>query len=135
MQGVSLSKRPALRCPIPNAPCISLVPPTRGPIADHDWIPALFAIRLPLYPRLGIRLKTQFARESVHSVVVGEVNFALVTAPPQDALVTAVAFAPAPLYAVLPEDHPAANKESLLLQDQEPRGAGSARQVSIRNLP
>ncbi|MFZ0137793.1 MAG: LysR substrate-binding domain-containing protein [Candidatus Sulfotelmatobacter sp.] len=89
----------------------------RSPYANHDWVSALLAIRLPLYPRLEIRLKTQFARESVHSVLVGEVNLALVTAPPQDAQITAVPFAPAPLYAVLPEDHPAAQKESLLLQD------------------
>jgi DNA-binding transcriptional LysR family regulator len=66
----------------------------------------MLAIRLPLYPRLGIRLKTQFPMESVHSVLVGEVNFALVTAPPQDAQITAVPFAPAPLYAVLPETIP-----------------------------
>ena len=39
------------------------------------------------------------------------------TAPPQDAQITAVPFAPAPLYAVLPEDHPAAHKENLLLED------------------
>ena len=39
------------------------------------------------------------------------------TAPPHDTQITAVPFAPAPLYAVLPEDHPAAKKESLLLQD------------------
>jgi DNA-binding transcriptional LysR family regulator len=89
----------------------------RSPYADHDWVSALLAIRLPLYPRLEIRLKTQFARESVHSVLIGEVNLALVTAPPQDTQITAVPFAPARLYAVLPEDHPAAHKESLLLQD------------------
>jgi DNA-binding transcriptional LysR family regulator len=77
----------------------------------------MLAIRLPLYPRLGIRLKTQFAIESVHSVLVGEVNLALVTAPPQDAQITAVPFAPAPLYAVLAENHPAAHKERLVLQD------------------
>jgi DNA-binding transcriptional LysR family regulator len=77
----------------------------------------MFAIRLPLYPRLEIRLKTQFVMESVHSVLVGEVNLALVTAPPQDAQITAVPFAPAPLYAVLPENHPAAHKERLVLQD------------------
>jgi LysR family transcriptional regulator, benzoate and cis,cis-muconate-responsive activator of ben and cat genes len=70
-----------------------------------------------LYPRLEIRLKTQSARGSVHSVLVGEVNLALVTAPPQDAQITAVPFAPAPLYAVLPENHPAAQKEYLVLQD------------------
>src|ERR1700691_2125406 len=89
----------------------------RSPYADHDWVSAMFAIRLPLYPRLEIRLKTQFVMESVHSVLVGEVNLALVTAPPQDAQITAVSFAPAPLYAVLPEDHPAAHKEHLVLQD------------------
>jgi DNA-binding transcriptional LysR family regulator len=55
--------------------------------------------------------------ESVHSVLVGEVNLALVTAPPQDAQITAVPFAPAPLYAVLPENHPAAHKERLVLRD------------------
>jgi DNA-binding transcriptional LysR family regulator len=88
-----------------------------SPYADHDWVSAMLAIRLPLYPRLGIRLKTQFAMESVHSVLVGEVNLALVTAPPQDAQITAVPFAPAPLYAALPENHPAAHKERLVLQD------------------
>jgi DNA-binding transcriptional LysR family regulator len=55
--------------------------------------------------------------ESVHSVLVGEVNLALVTAPPQDVQITAVPFAPAPLYAALPETHPAAHKERLVLQD------------------
>ena len=89
----------------------------RSPYANHDWVSALLAIRLPLYPRLEIRLRTQFARESVHSVLVGEVNLALVTAPPQDSQITAVPFAPAPLYAVLPENHPAAHKEPLVLQD------------------
>src|SRR5208337_1893228 len=89
----------------------------RSPYADHDWVSAMFAIRLPLYPRLEIRLKTQFVMESVHSVLVGEVNLALVTAPPQDAQITAVPFAPAPLYAALPETHPAAHKERLVLQD------------------
>jgi LysR family transcriptional regulator, benzoate and cis,cis-muconate-responsive activator of ben and cat genes len=89
----------------------------RSPYANHDWVTELLAIRLPLYPRLEIRLKTQFAREAVHSVLVGEVNLALVTAPPQDAQLTAVSFAPAPLYAVLPENHPAAHKERLVLQD------------------
>jgi len=88
-----------------------------SPYADHDWVSSMLAIRLPLYPRLGIRLKTQFAMESVHSVLVGEVNLALVTAPPQDAQITAVPFAPAPLYAALPENHPAAHKERLVLQD------------------
>jgi DNA-binding transcriptional LysR family regulator len=40
-----------------------------------------------------------------------------VTAPPQDSRITAVPFAPAQLYAALPETHPAAHKERLVLQD------------------
>jgi DNA-binding transcriptional LysR family regulator len=88
-----------------------------SPYANDDWISAMLAIRLPLYPRLRIRLMTQFAMESVQSVLAGEANLALVTAPPHDARITAVPFAPAPLYAVLPETHPAAPKERLLLQD------------------
>src|SRR5580698_937314 len=88
-----------------------------SPFADHDWISAMLAIRLPLYPRLGIRLMTQFAMESVQSVLVGEVNLALVTAPPQHSQITAVPFAPAQLYAALPDIHPAAHKERLVLQD------------------
>jgi DNA-binding transcriptional LysR family regulator len=41
----------------------------------------------------------------------------LVTAPPPDAQITAVSFAPAPLYAAVPETHPAAHKEHLVLED------------------
>jgi DNA-binding transcriptional LysR family regulator len=55
--------------------------------------------------------------ESVRSVLVREVNLALVTAPPQVDQITAVPFAPAPLYAALPEAHMVANKERLVLQD------------------
>lgn len=88
-----------------------------SPYANRDWISELLAIRLPLYPRLQVRLKTQFAMESVRSVLVGEVNLALVTAPPPDAQITAVPFAPAPLYVALPENHPAAQKENRVLQD------------------
>ena len=88
-----------------------------SPFANHDWISAMLVIRLPLYPRLGIRLMTQFAMESVQSVLVGEVDLALVTAPPQHSQITAVPFAPAQLYVALPETHPVAHKEGLVLQD------------------
>ena len=88
-----------------------------SPYTNHDWISAMLAIRLPLYPRLRIQLMTQFAMESIRSVLEGELNLALVMAPPQDAQITAVPFAPTPLYAALPETHSAAHKERLVLQD------------------
>jgi hypothetical protein len=47
----------------------------------------------------------------------GELNLALVTAPPKDDQITAVPFALAPLYAAVPETHRAAQKEQIALQD------------------
>jgi hypothetical protein len=49
----------------------------------------------------------QFPTELVRSVVTGELNLALVTAPSLNSDITAVSFTKAPLYAALPENHPA----------------------------
>lgn len=85
--------------------------------ANHEWIATMLAIRLPLYPKLKVRFATRFAMELIRGVLAGELSLALVTAPPEDAQITAVPFARAPLYAALPEDHPAVHKERLLLSD------------------
>ncbi len=85
--------------------------------ADHAWISALFAIRLPLYPKLRVRLVTRSAMELARSVLAGEFNLALVTAPPEDAQITQVPFARAPLYVALLRSHPAAQKEHLAVRD------------------
>jgi DNA-binding transcriptional LysR family regulator len=88
-----------------------------SPYADQAWVSALLAIRLPLYPKLRIRLMSQFSIELVRSVMAGELNLALVTAPPENSQVTSVSFALTPLYAVLPQTHAAAQKEHIVLQD------------------
>ena len=88
-----------------------------SPHADQAWVSALLAIRLPLYPKLRIRLISQFSIELVRSVMAGELNLALVTAPPENSQVTSVPFALTPLYAVLPQIHPAAQKEHIVLRD------------------
>jgi DNA-binding transcriptional LysR family regulator len=88
-----------------------------SPYADQAWVSAILAIRLPLYPKLRIRLMSQFSIELVRSVMAGELNLALVTAPPEDSQITAVPFALTPLYAVLPQTHAAAQKEHIVLQD------------------
>jgi len=88
-----------------------------SPYGDQAWVSAILAIRLPLYPKLGIRLISQFSSELVRSVLAGELNLALVTAPPDDSQITAVPFALTPLYAALPETHAAARKEHIVLQD------------------
>jgi DNA-binding transcriptional LysR family regulator len=88
-----------------------------SPNADQAWVSAILAVRLPLYPKLGIQLISQFSTELVRSVIAGELNLALVTAPPEDCQITAVPFALTPLYAALPETHAAAQKEHIVLQD------------------
>jgi DNA-binding transcriptional LysR family regulator len=85
--------------------------------ADQAWVSDLLAVRLPLYPKLAVRLISQFSIELVRSVLAGELNLALVTAPPKDSQIEASPFVLTPLYAVLPEGHAAAEKEQLVLRD------------------
>jgi DNA-binding transcriptional LysR family regulator len=88
-----------------------------SPHCDQTWISALVGIRLSLYPRLRIRLMGQFPTELVRGVLTGELNLALVTAPSLNTDIIAVPFAQAPLYAALPENHPAAENGNLVLHD------------------
>jgi len=88
-----------------------------SPDADQAWISAILAIHLPLYPKLRIQLVSEFSSELVRSVMAGELNLALVTAPPENSQITAVAFAQSPLYAALPQTHAAAQKQYVALED------------------
>ncbi len=88
-----------------------------SPYVEQAWISSVLAIRLPLYPRLRVRLSTRFAMDSVRQLLAGELDIAFVTAPTENHEITAVEFARAPLYAALPESHPAAQKERLMLRD------------------
>jgi DNA-binding transcriptional LysR family regulator len=85
--------------------------------ADRAWISELLTVRLPLYPKLRVRTVTRPAMELVRSVTAGELDIALVTAPPKDTQITGVSFSESPLYVALSEKHRAASKERLLLRD------------------
>jgi len=74
-------------------------------------------IRLPLYPKLRIQLISEFSSELIRSVMAGDLNLALVTAPPENSQITAVALAQTPLCAALPVTHAAAEKKSIDLLD------------------
>jgi DNA-binding transcriptional LysR family regulator len=88
-----------------------------SPDADQTWISAVLAIRLPMYPKLRIQLVSGYSSELVRSVMAGDLNLALVTAPPENPRITAAAFARTHLYAALPQTHAAAQKEDIALQD------------------
>ena len=90
-----------------------------SPCVEQEWISGLLTIRLPLYPaRIKIPMACdQFPIDLVRSVLAGELDLALVAAPPEDSQITSVLLSRAQLCALLPEGHPAAHKESLVLQD------------------
>jgi DNA-binding transcriptional LysR family regulator len=88
-----------------------------SPYANRSWISALLAIRLPLYPKLKTRLSSDFVPELMGSILMSALDLALITAPPADEQVTAVALSREPLYAALPESHPAVRKRQLRLKD------------------
>jgi DNA-binding transcriptional LysR family regulator len=88
-----------------------------SPDADLGWISAILAIRLPMYPKLRIQLISEFSSELVRRVTAGDLNLALVTAPPESSRITAAAFAQTHLYAALPQTHSAAQKEEIAFQD------------------
>jgi DNA-binding transcriptional LysR family regulator len=88
-----------------------------SPDADQAWVSAVLAIRLPLYPKLRVQFISEFSNELIRSVMAGELNLALVTAPKENPQITSVAFTQTPLYAALPRTHAAAQKECVTLQD------------------
>lgn len=88
-----------------------------SPDSDHAWISHILATRPASYPSLRIRLCSRFAMDLVRNVLVGEVNLALVTAPPEESRITAVPFARRPLYAILPHFHRYACRKELVLRD------------------
>jgi DNA-binding transcriptional LysR family regulator len=88
-----------------------------SPHTNPLWISTILSTRLPLFPRLRVRLVTRFALELVRGLLAGDLNLAIVTAPPEDVQITTVPFARSPLYAAVPESHPAAHKDSLALRD------------------
>jgi DNA-binding transcriptional LysR family regulator len=88
-----------------------------APDADPVWISTLLTIRLPLFPKLKVRLITHFAMELVRGVLANELHMALVTAPPSDGKLTTVPYAETHYCAVLPEAHQAAHNEQSSLRD------------------
>jgi DNA-binding transcriptional LysR family regulator len=88
-----------------------------SPDAELAWISALLSIRLPMFPKLRVQLISEFSSELVRRVMAGDLNMALVTAPPESSRITVAAFARTHLYAALPQAHAAAQKEEIAFQD------------------
>ncbi len=89
----------------------------RSPYADPFLTSALLSIHLPLYPYLKISLHSDFAPELVHSLLVGKLDMALVTNPGPNRKLTTSKVSEAPLYVILPDNSPIAEKDAVTLAD------------------
>ena len=89
----------------------------RSPYLDPSVVPALFSIRLPLYPNINIHMQSDFAPELEHGVVTGKLDLALIANPSSNRKLTTTKVTEAPFYIAIPEDHALASKETLTLGD------------------
>ena len=89
----------------------------RSQYTDPDLVAALFAVHLPLYPNLKIRLESGFASELVQWISGGVIDLAIVTEVPDFRSVSSTPLVRAPLHVVLRIDHPASRKERISLRD------------------
>lgn len=88
-----------------------------SPYADPSLVAAMLGVHLPLFPHLRLRIESMFAHELAHGVMVSELDIALITEPTDTPHLTRVDIATDPLCAVMPDDHPAAAKQMVMIED------------------
>jgi DNA-binding transcriptional LysR family regulator len=84
---------------------------------DPDLVAALFAVHLPLFPNLKIRLESGFAPELVQWIAGGVIDLAMVTEVPAFRSVSMTPLVTAPLHVALRSDHPANTRERISRRD------------------
>jgi LysR family transcriptional regulator, benzoate and cis,cis-muconate-responsive activator of ben and cat genes len=87
------------------------------PYTDSNLIRMLLSIYLPLYPNNKVQLHSDFTFDLVHSLLAGELDMALVAWPPYSATLTFLEIVKAALCVVLPEYHPASERDEVFLSD------------------
>jgi len=89
----------------------------RSPYTDPALSDVLLSLHLPLHPNLDIELRSEFAPELEHGVLCSRLDLALITHPYQNPRLTTVRLTETPLYIVLPDDHPIADKHKVKIRD------------------
>jgi DNA-binding transcriptional LysR family regulator len=88
-----------------------------SPYTDHHLLSLLLKIRLPQFPHLKVETDTHVAPVLMQKLLDGALNMAIITCPPATETVLFTPLSSSPLYAVMPEHHPAASKEYVSLAD------------------
>jgi DNA-binding transcriptional LysR family regulator len=70
----------------------------RSPYTDPFLVSTLLSIELPLFPQLKIELTSRFSCELAHELLIGSLDLAIVTEPPESPLLTTVKIAESHFY-------------------------------------
>lgn len=89
----------------------------RSPYADAHLVDSLFAVTLPLFPKLHVQLESAFVQGLLQSVSNASIDMAIATAVPETKGVTQVLLRTTRLHVALPETHPSAHSEYVHLRD------------------
>ena len=93
----------------------------RSPYTDPFLVTTLLSVQLPLFPRLGVDLTSQFSCDLVHQLLEGRLDLAIATEPPESPLMTTVKIDEAPFYIAMSERDKLAACPSVNLDDMAGR--------------
>lgn len=84
---------------------------------DPYLVTTLLSVQLSLYPRLKVKLWSNYSHELAHMVATGELDLALITAIPDTPELSSLTVAENPIYIALSTDDALARNKNLSLED------------------
>lgn len=89
----------------------------RSPYADPILTSTLLSIHLPLYPNLHVSIRSDFAPELAHGVMVAQLDLALIANPGPHRKLTTTKVAETRFGVAVPKDHPLLSQGVVKLSD------------------
>lgn len=88
---------------------------------DPFLVSTLMTVRVPLYPRLKLKLTSDYLGELVHDLIAGTLDLAVVTDAPENPKLSCLALAKSPYYVAMMADDHLADKKEIRLKDLDKR--------------
>ena len=88
----------------------------RSPFADPLLTTVLLSVHLPLFPKIGIALKSQFSCKLTRDVLARTLDLAILIEPPEDPQLSTVKIAESQFYIAVSQNDPIAHQVSTTLE-------------------
>ncbi len=88
---------------------------------DPFLVSTLMAVRVPLYPRLKLKLASDYPCELVHDLIAGTLDLAVVTDAPENPKLSCLALQKSPYYVAMMADDHLAGKKEIRMKDLDKR--------------